>query len=84
MHITALLRNHRMVLDLLEKYVPEEDNLRETYSFFEVGVASYFLPPDYAKFCNRLIFPIRNEQGKLVAFAGVTGEKLKERTSVNI
>ncbi|KKB49195.1 DNA primase [Parabacteroides gordonii] len=70
MHITALLRNHRMVLDLLEKYVPEEDNLRETYSFFEVGVASYFLPPDYAKFCNRLIFPIRNEQGKLVAFAG--------------
>lgn len=70
MHITALLRNHRMVLDLLEKYVPEEEILRDTYSLFEVGVASYFLPPDYDAFCNRLIFPIRNEQGKLVAFAG--------------
>ena len=70
MHIAALLRNHRMVLDLLEKYVPEEDILREAYSMFEVGVASYFLPPDYTGFCNRLIFPIRNERGELVAFAG--------------
>ena len=33
-------------------------------------VASYFLPPDYTAFCNRLIFPIRNEKGELVAFAG--------------
>lgn len=70
MHIAALLRNHRMVLDLLEKYVPKEDLLRDIYSLFEVGVASYFLPPDYTNFCNRLIFPIRNEQGELVAFAG--------------
>lgn len=70
MHIAALLRNHQMVLDLLEKYVPEEDILREAYSMFEVGVASYFLPPDYTGFCNRLIFPIRNERGELVAFAG--------------
>ena len=69
-HIAALLRNHRMVLDILEKYVPEEEILLETYSLFEVGVASYFLPPDYDAFCNRLIFPIRNEQGELVAFAG--------------
>lgn len=69
-HITVLLRNHRMVLDLLEKYIPEEEILREIYSLFEVGVASYFLPPDYDAFCNRLIFPIRNEQGELVAFAG--------------
>lgn len=69
-HIAALLRNHRMVLDLLEKYVPEEEMLQEVYSLFEVGVASYFLPPDYDAFCNRLIFPIRNERGELVAFAG--------------
>lgn len=69
-HIAVLLRSHRMVLDLLEKYAPEEEFLREAYSMFEVSVASYFLPPDYNAFCNRLIFPIRNEQGELVAFAG--------------
>lgn len=69
-HIAVLLRNHRMVLDLLEKYAPEEEFLREAYSMFEVSVASYSLPPDYNAFCNRLIFPIRNEQGELVAFAG--------------
>ena len=70
LYIDSLLRNHRMVLDLLEKYIPEKDILRDTYSRFEVGVASYFLPPDYDAFCNRLIFPIRNEWGELVAFAG--------------
>lgn len=69
-YIDNLLRNHRMVLDLLEEYIPEEEILREAYSRFEVGVASYFLPPDYDMFCNRLIFPIRNERGELVAFAG--------------
>lgn len=69
-HIAALLRNHRMVLELLEKYVPEEEVLRETYDLFEVGIASYFLPPDYDAFCNRQVFPIRNERGDLVAFAG--------------
>lgn len=69
-HITTLLRNHRIVLDLLEKYIPKEEILRETYNQFEVGIASYFLPPDYDAFCNRLIFPIRNERGELVAFAG--------------
>ena len=70
LYIDNLLRNHQMVLDLLEEYVPEEEILRETYSRFEVGIASYFLPPDYTGFCNRLIFPIRNERGELVAFAG--------------
>lgn len=70
LYIDSLLRNHRMVLDLLEKYIPEKDILRDTYSRFEVGVASYFLPPDYDAFCNRLVFPIRNERGELVAFAG--------------
>lgn len=69
-HIATLFRNHRMVLDLLKKYIPEEEILQEVYSLFEVGVASYFLPPDYTAFCNRLIFPIRNERGELVAFAG--------------
>lgn len=70
MHIESLLRSHRMVLELLEAYEPEEDVLRETYQLFEVGQASSFLPYDYTYLCNRIVFPIRNEQGVLIAFAG--------------
>lgn len=70
MHIEALLRSHQMVLGLLEAYVPEDEMLRETYKLFEVGQASAFLPYDYTYLCNRIVFPIRNEQGMLVAFAG--------------
>lgn len=69
-YVDNLLRNHRMVLGLLEEYVPDNEILHDTYKTFEVGVASSFLPYDYNDFCNRLIFPIRNECGDLVAFAG--------------
>lgn len=69
-YVDSLLRNHRMVLGLLEDYVPDNEILRDTYNAFEVGVASSFLPYEYNNFCNRLIFPIRNERGNLVAFAG--------------
>lgn len=69
-YVDSLLRNHRMVLGLLEEYVPDNEILRETYKVFEVGVASSFLPYDYNDLCNRLVFPIRNERGDLVAFAG--------------
>lgn len=69
-HMDALLRSHGMVLDLLEPYVPENDVLREAYSVFEIGQASAFLPYDYNYLCNRIVFPIRDEQGALVAFAG--------------
>ena len=69
-HIDYLLRSHRMILDLLEAYIPEEEILRETYKKFEVGIAPVALPVSYADMCDRLIFPIRNEQGELVAFAG--------------
>ncbi|MCD8136538.1 MAG: CHC2 zinc finger domain-containing protein [Parabacteroides gordonii] len=70
MHIESLLRSHRMVLELLEAYEPEDEVLRETYKLFEVGQASSFLPYAYTYLCNRIVFPIRNEQGVLVAFAG--------------
>ena len=69
-HITTLLRNHRMMFDLLKEYIPENEILRETYKAFEVGVASALLPRDYSYLSNRLVFPIRNERGDLVAFAG--------------
>lgn len=69
-YVDNLLRNHQMVLGLLEEYVPDNEILRDTYKTFEVGVTSSFLPYDYNDLCNRLIFPIRNEHGDLVAFAG--------------
>lgn len=70
LYIDQLLSNHRVILDLLETYIPEEEILREAYKVFEVGVAPSALPTSYAKLCGRLIFPIRNEKGELVAFAG--------------
>lgn len=68
--IDSLLRSHRMIFDLLETYIPETDILRETYNTFEVGMAPAALPASYADLCGRIIFPIRNEKGELVAFAG--------------
>ncbi|WP_293713717.1 CHC2 zinc finger domain-containing protein [uncultured Parabacteroides sp.] len=70
LQIECLLRNHRMMLDLLEEYIPENEILRETYKTFEVGIAPAFLPRDYTYLSSRLVFPIRNERGDLVAFAG--------------
>ena len=69
-HVDYLLLSHRMILDLLEAYTPEEEILRETYKAFEVGIAPGSLPVSYDDMCDRLIFPIRNERGELVAFAG--------------
>ena len=68
--VESLLRSCRMIFDLLEEYHPEDDILRETYRAFEVGIAPDSLPSDYKNYCNRLIFPIRNEKGVLVGFAG--------------
>lgn len=70
LHREYLLRSHNMIFDLLEAYRPEEEILRETYKLFEVGVAPSALPASYEDMCDRIIFPIRNEQGELVAFAG--------------
>lgn len=69
-HMDSLFRGCRMFLDLLEEYMPEDEVLRATYKIFEVGIAPSSLPSDYKNYCNRLVFPIRNEKGALVAFAG--------------
>lgn len=70
LHIDGLLRSCQLVFDLLEYYQPEDEMLRETYKAFEVGLAPSALPFDYKNFCNRIVFPIRNERGVLVGFAG--------------
>ncbi|WP_293716400.1 CHC2 zinc finger domain-containing protein [uncultured Parabacteroides sp.] len=69
-HIDGILRSCRMIFDLLEEYQPEDEMLCETYKAFEVGLAPSSLPSDYKNYCNRIVFPIRNERGALVAFAG--------------
>ncbi len=68
--IDGILRSCRMIFDLLEEYQPEDEMLRETYTAFEIGVAPSSLPSDYKNYSNRIVFPIRNERGTLVAFAG--------------
>lgn len=70
LHVESLLRGCRMIFDLLEDYQPEDIILRETYKLFEVGQAPSSLPSDYKNYCDRIVFPIRNEEGVLVAFAG--------------
>ena len=69
-HIDGILCCCRMIFDLLEDYQPEDEVLRETYKTFEVSLAPSALPSDYKNYCNRIIFPIRDEKGVLVAFAG--------------
>ena len=70
LHREYLLHSHRLIFDLLEGYTPDDEILRDTYRCFEVGTAPSALPASYAGLCGRLIFPIRNERGDLVAFAG--------------
>lgn len=70
LQVESLLSSHRMVLGLLETYIPEEEILREAYNLFEVRLAPAGLPASHNYLCNRLVFPIRNERGDLVAFAG--------------
>ena len=60
---------NRLFASLLQPYVPEDEALRETYRLFGVGIAPPEVPADYWKMRSRLIFPIRDEKGGLVAFA---------------
>lgn len=69
-HIASLRQAHLEMLNQLQPYHPEEETLREVYRQFEVGLAPDALPADYRMMAGRLIFPIRNHEGDLVAFAG--------------
>ncbi|MEG1544984.1 MAG: CHC2 zinc finger domain-containing protein [Tannerellaceae bacterium] len=68
--ILSLLRQHQFILGCLTPYVPTEPVLAAAYLAFEVGLAPSSLPASYVSLCGRLVFPIRNEAGTLVAFAG--------------
>lgn len=58
-------RYQRMLLP----YDPGMEELRDTYALFGVGIAPPETPDTYAFTRRRLVFPIQDAGGKLVAFA---------------
>lgn len=62
-------RQNRLMLDSLKPYVPGEACLRATYRLFEVGESSAFVPPGFERMANRLVFPVRDAEGRLAGFA---------------
>lgn len=50
-------------------YDPGMEELRETYAAFEVGIAPVIVPEAWKFTRGRIVFPIRNAVGELVAFA---------------
>ena len=50
-------------------YDPGMEELRETYAAFEVGIAPAIVPEAWKFTRGRIVFPIRNVAGELVAFA---------------
>ena len=53
----------------LLSYDPGMEELRETYAAFEVGIAPAIVPEAWKFTRGRIVFPIRNAAGELVAFA---------------
>ncbi len=54
------------------KYHPDCRGIAQTYVDFEVGMAGRSVPHGFAAMAGRIIFPIRDANGKLVGFAGRT------------
>ena len=50
-------------------YDPEMEELREAYAAFEIGIAPAIVPEAWKFTRGRIVFPIRNAVGELVAFA---------------
>lgn len=80
-------RDNEEFLQMLLPYASGNAELSGTYLDFEVGMAPRLLPPKWKAFAGRIIFPIRDEMGELVGFAGreekggikVKGEGLKAK-----
>lgn len=73
----AIRREHEAFLRLLTPFVPPLEPLRETYRRFGVGVAPAQVPFAYTRLAGRMVFPLRDGQGQLCAFAGrwIGGER---------
>lgn len=66
--VPTVADNERFLLTL-QPYDPGMEELRETYTSFGVGIAPPVVPEAYGYTRRRLVFPIWNTEGALVAFA---------------
>ena len=82
-HHPALARIHEVKLDDDSwmdgnKYHPDCDGITQTYVDFEVSQAKSTVPSAFKAMRGRIVFPIRDENNRLVAFAGRTTQTITD------
>jgi len=60
------------------KYHPDCRGIAQTYVDYEVGMAVAAVPREFKAMAGRIVFPIRDENNRLVAFAGRTTQTITE------
>ncbi|MFY1611247.1 CHC2 zinc finger domain-containing protein [Macellibacteroides fermentans] len=60
------------------KYHPDCDGITQTYVDFEVSQAKSTVPSAFKAMKGRIVFPIRDENNRLVAFAGRTTQTITD------
>ena len=60
------------------KYHPDCRGIAQTYVDYEVGMAGSSVPREFKAMAGRIVFPIRDENNRLVAFAGRTTQTITE------
>ena len=60
------------------KYHPDCRGIAQTYVDYEVGKAVGSVPREFKAMAGRIVFPIRDENNRLVAFAGRTTKTITE------
>jgi DNA primase len=82
-HHPALARIHEVKLDDDSwmdgnKYHPDCSDITQTYVDFEVSQAKSTVPSAFKAMRGRIVFPIRDENNRLVAFAGRTTQTITD------
>ncbi|MEA4810638.1 DNA primase [Macellibacteroides fermentans] len=82
-HHPALARIHEVKLDDHSwmdgnKYHPDCSDITQTYVDFEVSQAGSTVPSAFKAMKGRIVFPIRDENNRLVAFAGRTTQTITD------
>ncbi|MDD4418902.1 MAG: CHC2 zinc finger domain-containing protein [Bacteroides graminisolvens] len=82
-HHPALARIHEVKVDDDSwmdgnKYHPDCSDITQTYVDFEVSQAKSTVPSAFKAMRGRIVFPIRDENNRLVAFAGRTTQTITD------
>ena len=82
-HHPALARIHEVKLDDDSwmdgnKYHPDCDGITQAYVDFEVSQAKSTVPSAFKAMRGRIVFPIRDENNRMVAFAGRTTQTITD------